>query len=116
MLTQMERHPFPFACTTDAPELLGCGNRSALPVQGPLFLPMTAAQVELAYHRAFRCSAPRSVLELSALTPGDFAVVARKAAALGETNQSRLAKWLEEEVEAKPNVAHRQIGYWKRMG
>ena len=115
MLTQMERHPFPFACTTNAPDLLDAAAARRFLFK-PLFLPMTAAQVELAYHRAFRCSAPRSVLELSALTPGDFAVVARKAAALGETNQSRLAKWLEEEVEAKPNVAHRRIGYWKRMG
>jgi transitional endoplasmic reticulum ATPase len=106
----MERHPFPFACTTNAAELLDAasGRRFLFKVR---FAPLTPSQIALAYRCAFHCSAPRSVLELGALTPGDFAVVARKAAALGETDLRRLAKWLEEEVEAKPNMARRRIGY-----
>ena len=72
---------------------------------------MTPSQIQIAHRRAFRCDAPRSVLELNGLTPGDFAVVARKAAVLGENDRSRLAKWLEEEAEAKPDMRRRRIGF-----
>ena len=110
MLTQMERHAFPFACTTNAHDLLdsATSRRFLFKVR---FSPMTASQVELAFRRAFRYSAPRSLLELDGLTPGDFAVVARKAAALGENGQTQVARWLEEEVEAKPDFSRRRIGF-----
>jgi len=110
MLTQMEHHAFPFACTTNALDLLDCATsrRFLFKVR---FLSMTPPQIQLAYRRAFRCDAPRSIVELNGLTPGDFAVVARKAAALGEKDQSRLAKWLEEEAEAKAYVSRRPIGF-----
>ena len=44
MLTQMERHPYPFACTTNAPELLdaAAARRFLFKVR---FLPMTAQQI-----------------------------------------------------------------------
>src|SRR5208337_1348639 len=110
MLTQMERHAFPFACTTNAHDLLdsATSRRFLFKVR---FSPMTASQVELAFRRAFRYSAPCSLLELDGLTPGDFAVVARKAAALGENGQTQVARWLEEEVEAKPDFSRRRIGF-----
>ena len=110
MLTQMERHAFPFACTTNAPDLLdfATARRFLFKVR---FSPMTASQVEVAFRRAFRCTPPRSLLELSGLTPGDFAVVARKATALGEKDQRQVARWLEEEVEAKPDISRRRIGF-----
>jgi len=44
---------------------------------------------------------------LALRTPADFAVVARKAAALGENDRSRLAKWLEEEAD----MSRRHIGF-----
>src|SRR5271165_142551 len=110
MLTQMERHAFPFACTTNAHDLLdsATSRRFLFKVR---FSPMTASQVELAFRRAFRYSALCSLLELDGLTPGDFAVVARKAAALGENGQTQVARWLEEEVEAKPDFSRRRIGF-----
>jgi len=110
MLTQIERHAFPFACTTNAPDLLDCATsrRFLFKVR---FSPMTPSQVEVAFRGAFRCGAPRSLLELDGLTPGDFAVVARKAAALGGDDQTQLARWLEEEVEAKPDISRRRIGF-----
>ena len=110
MLTQMERHAFPFACTTNAPDLLDSATARRFLFKAR-FLPMTPSQIQIAYRRAFRCDAPRSVVELNGLTPADFAVVARKAAALGENDQSRLAKWLEEEAEAKAYVSRRRIGF-----
>ena len=82
MLTQMERHVFPFACTTNAPDLLDSATARRFLFKAR-FLPMTPSQIQIAYRRAFRCDPPRSIVELNGLTPAD-AVVARKAAALGE--------------------------------
>ena len=83
MLTQMEHHPYPFACTTNAPELLdaAASRRFLFKVH---FLPMTADQVGAAYRRAFSADAPAFALKLSGLVPADFLTVARKASALGE--------------------------------
>ena len=97
MLTWMERHPWPFACTTNAPDLLdpATAQRFLFKVR---FLPMDAGQIEAAFLRAFELKAPGFVVKLDLLTLGDFAVVARKAEALGERDPARLARWLEEEV------------------
>ena len=48
MLTQMERHPYPFACTTNAPDLHGPCDGAPLPVQGAL-----SADDERADRRSF---------------------------------------------------------------
>ena len=113
MLTQMERHPYPFACTTNAPELLdaAAARRFLFKVR---FLPMTADQIAEAYRRAFRAEAPAFVLKLSNLTPGDFATVARKASALDERDPRMLMRWLEAEALAKPGAGRRKIGFWPR--
>jgi transitional endoplasmic reticulum ATPase len=110
MLTWMERHPFPFACTTNVAELLDVASarRFLFKVR---FAPMSSWQIKVAYRRALQRDAPESVLKLSNLTPGDFAVVARKAACLRERDQRRIAKWLEEESNAKPDSNRRRIGF-----
>lgn len=110
MLTSMERHNYPFACTTNAPEILdrATARRFLFKVR---FLPMTTDQVSAAFRRYFNRDAPESALKLTCLTPGDFAVVARKAEALGEVEPFRLARWLEEEAEAKPEAKTRRIGF-----
>jgi transitional endoplasmic reticulum ATPase len=110
MLTHMERHPYPFACTTNAPELLDAASarRFLFKVR---FLPMTAEQIAEAYRRAFGGEARGFLLKLSDLTPGDFAVVARKAAALREGDPSILARWLGSEASAKPGAAQQKIGF-----
>jgi transitional endoplasmic reticulum ATPase len=110
MLTQMERHPFPFACTTNALELLdaAAARRFLFKVR---FLPMTADQIAEAFRRAFGADAPAFVLKLSGLTPGDFATVARKATMLDERDPRILAQWLELEAQAKPDARRRKIGF-----
>jgi transitional endoplasmic reticulum ATPase len=110
MLCAMERHPFPFACTTNAPDLLdpATARRFLFKVR---FLPMNEKQIALAFHRAFSMDCPERIVKLNALTPGDFAVVARKAAALGEGDIGQIAKWVEEEVSAKPEGRKRRIGF-----
>ncbi len=110
MLTQMERHPYPFACATNAPELLdaAAARRFLFKVR---FLPMTADQVGEAYRRAFCADAPDFVLKLSGLTPADFLTVSRKASVLGERDPRTLAQWLEYEAQAKPGAERRKIGF-----
>jgi hypothetical protein len=110
MLTWMERHPFPFACTTNAPEMLdpATARRFLFKVR---FLPMDERQIAAAFFKAFGIAAPRSILKLELLTPGDFAVVARKAEVLGERDPARLAQWLAEEVVAKPEGKRVRIGF-----
>jgi transitional endoplasmic reticulum ATPase len=110
MLTQMERHSYPFACTTNAPELLDAAatRRFLFKVR---FQSMTADQIAEAYRRAFGADAPEFVLKLSGLTPADFATVARKASALGECDPKILAHWLEYEALAKPGIGRRKIGF-----
>ena len=110
MLTRMERHPCPFACTTNAPELLdaAAARRFLFKVR---FLPMTAEQIGQAYRRAFGAEAPAFVLRLDGLTPADFAIVARKASVLGERDPRVLARWLEAEAQAKPDAGRRKIGF-----
>jgi transitional endoplasmic reticulum ATPase len=110
MLCAMERHPFPFACTTNAPDLLdqATARRFLFKVR---FLAMDEKQIALAFRRAFKAEATQSTLALEHLTPGDFAVVARKAAALDERGMDQIAKWLEEEVRAKPEARKVRIGF-----
>jgi transitional endoplasmic reticulum ATPase len=110
MLCAMEHHPYPFACTTNAPDLLDQATlrRFLFKVR---FLPMNEKQIALAFRRAFTADAPQSVLRLDLLTPGDFAVVARKATVLGERRIEWIAKWLNDEVSAKPEGRRVRIGF-----
>jgi SpoVK/Ycf46/Vps4 family AAA+-type ATPase len=110
MLTQMERHPYPFACTTNAPELLdaAAARRFLFKVR---FLSMTTDQIAEAYRRAFNFDPPSFVLRLGGLTPADFATVLRKAAVLGERDPRTFGRWLENEALAKPDASRRRIGF-----
>jgi transitional endoplasmic reticulum ATPase len=110
MLTQMERHPYPFACTTNAVELLdaAAARRFLFKVR---FLSMAADQIGKAFRRAFGADPPGFVLNLSGLTPADFVTVARKASVLGERDPKILTQWLEYEAQAKPDAGRRKIGF-----
>ena len=110
MLTWMERHPLPFACTTNAPEMLdpATARRFLFKVR---FLPMDAGQIAATFLKAFGIKAPEFMLKLELLTLGDFAVVARKADVLSERDPRQLAQWLEEEVAAKPEATKLRIGF-----
>jgi transitional endoplasmic reticulum ATPase len=59
MLTWMARHPLPFACTTNAPELLdgASARRFLFKLRFDALMP---SQVALAYRSAFRCDAPET--------------------------------------------------------
>jgi SpoVK/Ycf46/Vps4 family AAA+-type ATPase len=110
MLVGMERHPYPFTCTTNAYRSLdaACLRRFLFKVE---FLPMEGEQIDAAFKAAFGGPAPRQLLDVIGLTPGDFALVSRKATILGETDRSILERWLMEEVSAKPTARLARIGF-----
>ncbi|MYB15342.1 MAG: AAA family ATPase [Rhodospirillaceae bacterium] len=102
MLTWMEVHPLPFACTTnfgthlDPATLRRFVFKIALDYLGP-------EQANAAFRKFFSLPPPASLAALSALTPGDFAVVRRKAGLLGRLQDAgALAEMLRAECDAKP--------------
>lgn len=110
MLTWMERHPYPFVCTTNFADALDpAAARRFLFKVG--FLPLAKAQARALFSHTFGQQAPLSLDALCQLTPGDFAVVARKAQVMGETDARALVAALAAEVEARPGGARRPIGF-----
>lgn len=110
MLTWMERHPLPFACTTNFVDSLDPATlrRFLFKVR---FLPMESAQIRLAFRRFFGVEAPARLTRQEHLTAGDFAVVAGKAEVLGLSDPERLAEELLAEAAAKPEGKMRPIGF-----
>ncbi len=110
MLTQMERHPYPFAMTTNLMDSLDPATlrRFLFKVK---FLPMSPDQAAEAFQRAFGGAPPAALARLDPLAPGDFAVVARKAKVLGERDPQRLLAMLAEEVAVKPGAGRIAVGF-----
>ena len=110
MLTWMESHPLPFAMTTNAVDALDAAAMRRF-VFKVVFGYMEPAQIATTFERAFGMPAPARALDLANLTPGDIAVVARKARLLGETDAETLAGWLAKECEAKPDGRRGRLGF-----
>ena len=103
MLTWMESHPLPFACTTNFGDHLDAATLRRFVFKIALDY-LSPEQVEAAFRRYFGLAPPASVTSLAALTPGDFAVVHRKAEILGLSREPpALARMLEAECDAKPD-------------
>ena len=110
MLTWMESHPLPFACTTNFGEHLDPATLRRFVFKVTLGY-LTPAQAEAAFWRYFALTPPAQVAALTALTPGDFAVVHRKAGILDRlTEPETLAAMLRDECDAKPDRP-RAIGF-----
>ena len=110
MLTWMENHPLPFACTTNFGEHLDPATLRRFDFK--LCLDFLAPEQAVAAFRVFfGLVAPLEVQELSGVTPGDFALVRRRAEILGKLGDAKsLAAMLSEECDAKPDRP-RQIGF-----
>ncbi|MCY4453641.1 MAG: hypothetical protein OXC01_16995 [Immundisolibacterales bacterium] len=99
----MESHPLPFACTTNFGEHLNPATLRRFVFKVRLDY-LTPEQVEEAFRTFFALPPPAGLTDLAALTPGDFAVVHRKAEILGKhAEPDALAGMLRAECEAKPN-------------
>ena len=110
MLTWMESHPLPFACTTNLADRLDPATlrRFVFKITLDYLVPEQAAT-------AFRCyfglAAPVLLPSLTTLTPGDFAVVRRKAEVLRQLEDPQaLTAMLCAECDAK-REGMRGIGF-----
>lgn len=103
MLTWMENHPLPFACTTNLVEQLdpATARRFSLKIG---FLPLSALQREACFRRFFKSDPPSGLWALDQLTPGDFAVVAKRSKLLGIAQPDAILVELRREQAAKPNI------------
>ena len=102
MLTWMESHPLPFACTTNYGEKLDEAALRRFTFKATLghLERQSACAAFLAY---FGLEAPSELNRLDSLTPGDFEVVRRKAEVLGKlADVSALFDMLRAECDAKP--------------
>lgn len=115
LLLVMENHDQPFACTTNQMAQIDAAalRRFTFKVK---FDFMSAAQVRSAFRRFFDLEAPGAIDRIGSLTPGDFAVVAKKLKFLSaDVNDSALRvkeilQLLEQEVAVKPTT-ERKIGF-----
>ena len=110
MLTWMESHPLPFACTTNFGEHLDPATLRRFDFKLRLDC-LAPDQAEAAFRAFFGLAAPLEVRALAGVTPGDFAVVRRRAEILGKLDDANsLAAMLREECDAKPDRP-RRIGF-----
>lgn len=104
MLTQMESHPLPFACTTNYAEKLDDATHRRF-VFKVRFGYSSTKQAAGLFRRYFGMEPPAALSSLQGLTPGDFAVVRRKAKITGQLDDAdALVAMLRAECEAKPNL------------
>ncbi len=82
MLTWMEGHALPFACTTNLLDRLDRASLRRFLVK-LRFDWLTTAQARLAFRQFFSMAAPASLDGLRTLTPADFALVRRRMAVRG---------------------------------
>ncbi len=110
MLTWMENHPLPFACTTNFADRLDAATlrRFVFKIALDYLAPGQAAS---AFRRYFGLDAPPEISKIATLTPGDFALVRKKAEILQCLEEPvALAGMLREECDAKEE-RRRPIGF-----
>ncbi|MBR5154407.1 MAG: ATP-binding protein [Alphaproteobacteria bacterium] len=111
MLTQMEKHKYPFICTTNLMDKLDKASlrRFTFKVRYDY---MTEQQREICFKHFFGQEVSGLLSDLSKLTPGDFKVVKDKAEILGfMDNKEELINMLELEMSSKDVLLHRKIGF-----
>ena len=109
MLTWMEQHRLPFACTTNLPDRLDRASLRRFLVKVS-FSWLTQAQARLAFKRFFGLPAPAALDTLRTLTPADFALVGRRIAMIGTAEPEELVRLLAAECEGRIG-GRRPIGF-----
>ncbi len=101
MLTWMESHALPFACTTNLAERLDRASLRRFLVK-LRFDWLTVPQARLAFRQFFGLAAPAGLDGLRTLTPADFALVRRRAAVRGgAADAAMLLRLLAAECEGR---------------
>jgi AAA+ superfamily predicted ATPase len=110
MLTWMESHPLPFACTTNLMEMLDAASLRRFTFK-MCFDYMTPDQMAASFRHFFSLEPPPSIMALDRLTPGDFALVRNKAKIIGQADDPQaILTMLRQECDAKPGGA-KPIGF-----
>ncbi|MCY4254876.1 MAG: AAA family ATPase [Gammaproteobacteria bacterium] len=110
MLTWMERHPLPFACTTNLIEKLDPATLRRFVFKISVGY-LDASRAKAMFRAWFNLPPPAALSLLQVLTPGDFAVARQKAEILDQLDDpSALCMLLKAECDAKPNQP-RPIGF-----
>jgi transitional endoplasmic reticulum ATPase len=113
MLTWMESHALPFACTTNLADRLDRASLRRFLVK-LRFDWLTAAQARRAFRSFFGLPAPVALEGLRTLTPADFALVRRRAAVHGgEADAAGLVGLLAAECEGRTG-GRLQVGFASR--
>lgn len=102
MLTWMESHPLPFACTTNLADHLDPATRRRFTINAEL-RPLSAMQLGIAFRKFFEVGPPAALFDLEGLTPGDLAAIARRCCLLGEQDTSAILEALVDEAQTKEN-------------
>ncbi|MCW4581373.1 AAA family ATPase [Gluconacetobacter entanii] len=101
MLTWMEQHPLPFACTTNLATRLDPASLRRFLFKAR-FDYLTPRQKEAAFMRFFRHAAPAGLRHVGPLTPSDFALVRRRARFMPRpVSPHRLLALLDEETHGR---------------
>ena len=109
MLTWMEEHALPFACTTNLLDRLDRASLRRFLVK-VRFDWLTQAQARLAFRRFFGLTAPAQLDGLHVLTPADFSLVRRRAALTGVVEAAALVRLLAAECEGRIG-GRRPVGF-----
>ena len=111
MLTWMESHPLPFVCTTNFAEHLDQASLRRFTFKIG-FEYLAGPQLAQAFIDFFGLAPSPAIERIERLTPGDFAVVQRKAEVLGlESDIEALLRMLEDESRAKSGANKNRIGF-----
>ena len=112
MLTWMERHPLPFACTTNLMDRLDQASLRRFTFKCH-FDYLSQQQIALAFSEFFGLQVPAKNLPcLQGVTAGDFAVVRKKAGILGcENDLESLLGLLKKEVTEKNYRPAHSLGF-----
>jgi SpoVK/Ycf46/Vps4 family AAA+-type ATPase len=101
MLTWMEQHDLPFACTTNLPDRLDPASLRRFLVK-LRFDWITLTQARAAFEQFFGMAPPDDLDVLGTLTPADFALVRRRAILAGELQDAQvLVQLLRAECEGR---------------
>lgn len=110
MLTWMERHPYPFACTTNLMDRVDKAALRRFTFKLKLGY-LTASQLDRAWRYFFDMPATPDALRLTNLTPGDFAVVKNRLRFMTDTPSApQITELLAQEAAVKPGASAR-IGF-----
>lgn len=102
LLSQMERHPLPYACTTNQWDIIDPAAARRFVFRAEFYF-LDQPRINRAFELFFDSTAPPSVLALTKLTPADFANVRERAEILGFlSDPERIAYALAEACRIKP--------------